>query len=196
VGWAAAVTTAMIDPVPQLVLRAALAVLFAAAAVHKLRDVDGFRRALEGYELLPPLWAVPAGGILVAVELGIAVGLWMPRVQAAAGIAAAGLLLLYAAAIAVNLLRGRRDIECGCFGPARRRPISAALVVRNIILAGAALASGLPAEPRPLRWMDAITVAAAVLTIVFLYAAVDGLLAVAGAAEPAAAPFGHEVTHD
>ena len=186
----------MVDPVLQLLLRAALAVLFGAAALHKLRDVDGFRRAVEGYELLPPLWAVPAGGIIIAVEIGIAVALWMPGWQTVAAVAAATLLVLYAAAIAINLARGRRDIDCGCFGPARRRPISGALVLRNGILAAAAVGCALPADTRTLQWLDWLTIAAALPALVLLYAAADGLLAGSAAAAGAAVPFRHEVTHD
>jgi hypothetical protein len=185
----------MLDPVPQLILRAAMSLLFAAAAVHKLRDVDGFRRALEGYELLPPLWAVPAGAALIAVELSIALALWLPALSTFAAVAAATLLGLYAAAIAVNLLRGRRDIECGCFGPARRRPISAMLVVRNALLAAAALGAAAPAEPRPLLWIDLVTIAAGVLGVALLYLAIDGLLALSDDAARRAMPIA-EVAHD
>jgi len=38
------------------------------------------------------------------------------------------LLALYTLAVVVNLARGRREIDCGCFGPAARQPLSAALV--------------------------------------------------------------------
>ena len=42
-----------LDPLLRALLRAGLAVLFGASAVHKLRDLDGFRRVLRGYALLP-----------------------------------------------------------------------------------------------------------------------------------------------
>ena len=50
-----------------------------------------------------------------------AIGTSMATPHAAA--AAALLLALYAGAIGVNLARGRRDIDCGCGGPASRQPI-------------------------------------------------------------------------
>lgn len=174
-------TRLVFDPVPQLVLRAGLSWLFAWAAIHKLRDVDSFRAALEGYDLVPPLWTIPAGAFLIAAEVGIATGLWLPRVHPVAGGAAAALLLLYAGAVAINLVRGRRDIDCGCAGPARRQTISGALVLRNAVLAAAALISALPAEARTLTWIDGVTLVAAILTVGLLYAAIDHLLAIAAA---------------
>jgi hypothetical protein len=176
-----------LDPVPQLVVRDGLSVLFAWAALHKLRDVAQFRAALEGYDLVPASWSVPFGAGLIGLEVGVAAGLWAPRVAPLAAVAAAGLLLLYAIAMGVNLARGRRAIDCGCTGSAHRRPIGWALVVRNGVLAGAALAAAYPAAPRSLGWMDVVTVAAAAVSLVFLYAAVDGLLATAAQSARAAA---------
>lgn len=166
-----------LDPALQLLARALLSILFASAAAHKLRDVASFRSALEAYELVPTLWTVPVGAVLIAAEIGVALGLWLPRVAPVAAVAAAALLALYAGAIAVNLARGRRDIDCGCAGPARRQPISRALVARNAVLAAVALASALPATARALTWIDAVTIIAGGALLALLYAAAEGLLA-------------------
>lgn len=170
--------TLAIDPTVSLIIRAALSLLFGSAAAHKLRDVASFRIAVERYELLPPLWAVPVGAALIAAEVAIAVGLWLPRVAPVAAVAAAALLALYAVAIAVNLRRGRRDLDCGCGGPAGRRPISGWLVVRNGVVAAAAVAGALPVTARALTWVDWVTVASGVVTVALLYVAGDGLAAV------------------
>lgn len=166
-----------LDPALQLLARALLSLLFASAATHKLRDVASFRTALAAYELLPPLWTAPVGAALIAAEAGVAVGLWLPRVGPVAGVAAAALLALYAGAIAVNLTRGRRDIDCGCAGPRRRQPISGAFVVRNAVLAAVALASALPASARALSWIDVVTIVAGGALLALIYAAAEGLLA-------------------
>jgi len=65
-------------------------------------------------------------------------GRWAARAPLACGASAAGaaLLLAYAAAIAINLQRGRRDLACGCGGPHERRPIAAWMVWGNLLLAG------------------------------------------------------------
>jgi methylamine utilization protein MauE len=169
-------TAAALDPAVRLTLRAALVLLFAWAAGHKLRDGEAFRAALGNYSLVPQCWLRSVSMLLVGLELSVAVGLCIPGVAATAACAAAGLLALYTGAIGINLIRGRRDIDCGCAGPMRRQPISAALVLRNAALAGAALACALPASSRAFTWIDGITVAASVATIALLYAAIDGLL--------------------
>lgn len=169
-------TTTVSDPTISIMLRAALTLLFVWAASHKLRDREAFRTALADYELLPHRWLSSIAALLVGAELSFAVGLCIPGAAAAAACASAGLLALYAGAIGINLIRGRRDIDCGCAGPMRRQPISTALVLRNVALAGAALACSLPASSRTVTWVDGITVVASVITLALLYAAIDGLL--------------------
>jgi hypothetical protein len=167
----------VIDPLASLVLRTLLCGLLASAALGKLRDPRGFSAAVAGYRLLPPALAAPAAAAFVAAELGLAAALWWPPLRGAAALGAAGLLVLSAGAIGVNLARGRRDIDCGCGGPFGRQPLSLALVLRNLAWAGAALACALPAAPRPLGALDAFTLAAAVAAGAALHAAAAVLLA-------------------
>lgn len=167
----------MIDPVVALALRAALALLLAAGALAKLRDLRGFAAAVAGYRLLPAALARPAAAAFVAGELALAAGLWLPPLREASALGAAGLLTLYGVAIAANLARGRRDIDCGCGGPLGRQTLSEGLVVRNLLLAAAALAAALPVAARPLVWLDALTLAASVAAAATLYAAASALLA-------------------
>jgi len=167
----------VIDPVWSLALRAGLALLLASAAVAKLRDLGGFTAALAGYRLLPAALAAPAAAVFVAVELLLAAGLWLNPLRAACALGAALLLSLYGIAIALNLARGRRDIDCGCGGPLARQPLSEALVLRNALLVGAALAAALPLAPRALGWLDLWTLTSAVAATAVLYSAANALLA-------------------
>jgi hypothetical protein len=166
-----------IDPALDLALRAGLALLFAAGAFAKLRDPRAFADAVAGYRLLPDGLAAPAAAGLLAAELALAAALFVPALRVPAALGVAGVLSLYAVAIAVNLARGRRDIDCGCGGPAGRQTLSEALVLRNAVLAAAALASALPVVPRALGWLDALTVFGAVASASLLYVAANGLLA-------------------
>ncbi len=164
-----------LDPVVTVAGCGAVAWLFAAAALHKLRDWRGFRLALAGYRLVPgPLESV-AAGLLVVVELAVSGALLLAVPPAA--LAAAGMLTLYALAMAVNLLRGRRLADCGCGGVPQ--PMSWALVARNLVLAVAALTLLLPVAARPLGWLDGFTAVAAIAAAASLYAAINALLAAA-----------------
>ena len=163
----------MVDPAIDLTVRAALALLFLVAAAHKLRDRAAFRATFAEYRILPE--AISA--LVPLAELAVAVLLLVPAASALGEIGAAALLLLYGAAVGVNLARGRRHIDCGCAGPYARRPIGGGIVVRNALLAASALAALLPVSPRPLAWIDALTVSGAVLTLAALYLATDRLMA-------------------
>jgi len=163
-----------VDPALALALRAGLAWLLAAAAAQKLRDFGAFREALAAYRLVPERALGFAAYALVAAELaGASALVASPR----GGFAAAALLALYSAAIALNLARGLREIDCGCFGPAKRQPLSLALVLRNTALIELALTSGLPVGSRPLVALDALTIAAGVALGALVHGAVNGLIA-------------------
>jgi hypothetical protein len=166
-----------LDPAVRLVLRAGLSLLLATAAWHKLRDVGAFRAAVENYRLLPPVWALPFSALLVAAESGLAIALWLPRVGGVAALGVAALLGVYATAMAITLHRGRRDVDCGCAGPAHRQSVRPALVARNGVLILAALLAALPAGGRALTWVDALTALLAPAAAAGLYLAIDGLLA-------------------
>jgi hypothetical protein len=79
--------------------------------------------------------------------------------------------------MAVNLLRGRRELSCGCGGPNERRPIGAWMVWRNLLLAGALALVILPWTLRPLQPVDLLTVAAGIAVAALIYMSADGLLA-------------------
>ncbi len=167
----------MIDPVWSLALRSVLALLLVSTAVAKLRDLGGFSATLAGYRLLPAALARPVATGLVAAELALALGLWLPSLRALCALGIAVLLSLYGLAITINLVRGRRDIDCGCGGPFGRQTLSEALLLRNALLVGAALASALPVAPRALGWLDLWTLVAVVAATALLYSAANALLA-------------------
>jgi hypothetical protein len=165
------------DPVIDATVRAALALLLLAAATHKLRDPVRFRATVADYRLLPASLVTIGAAILVLSELAVAVALAVARVWGLAG--AAALLALYAAAIAVNLARGRRRLDCGCTGHALRRPISGWLVLRNLALVAIALADLAPVSTRPLVWIDYLTVGSATAAFAACWMTTDRLLATA-----------------
>lgn len=120
-------------------LRFVLGVLFVAAGVAKVGRRGVFVEAVRGYQMLPPSLVGVVGVGLPWLEVGVGVlliaGVGLPVV----GVVTAGLLVVFAYGMAVNLWRGRR-IDCGCRGAGVGRRISWPLVGRNLVLAAAALA--------------------------------------------------------
>jgi hypothetical protein len=156
------------DAVLVLTARVLVTLVFGAAALHKLRRPRAFLFVLRDYAVLPAAALPAAVPLLIGAEAFAAGGLWWPtlRVYAAAG--GAGLLAAYAAAIAWNLLRGRREIDCGCAFGGLPQPLSPGLVLRNtLLLVPCALASLAPTAPaQPLAaWGLSLTGAAALCAV-------------------------------
>jgi hypothetical protein len=165
------------DPAVHHLLRVAGALLFGAAALHKLRNRRAFREALAGYRLLPRALLAPAALALPALEGALAGALLTPGLARAGALAGAGLLSVYAAAIAANLARGRRRIDCGCGGPGGRQTLGPGLLWRNAGLVALFWLAARPVAARPWTWIDGVTVLAGVATLALVYASLDVLLA-------------------
>jgi hypothetical protein len=167
------------QPDPIFVIAAAItvAVILASAATHKLRAPARFASQLENYQLLPQALVRPVARILPWLEAVLAFTLLVPMARHFAALGAAALLASYALAIAINLWRGRRDIDCGCAGPQQDQPIRPLLLARNAVLVSLALLASLAPLSRDLGLFDAFVVIAASAVALLIYAAADGLLA-------------------
>ncbi len=164
------------DPVVHAAVALGVAILFAAAALHKCRDVRAFIDTLRNYRLLPDSLVALMAVVVIKAELLVAIGVLLPTWRAAAGVAAAGLLSLYALAIAINLARGRRGIDCGCLGPGRRQPISEWLLVRNACVIAVAMVLALEPTSRALVWIDAVSLLGCVTTLSVLWLCANRLI--------------------
>ena len=162
------------DPVAVGAVVGALALVLFAAAWHKVTQAEVFAAALQAYELVPVGAVLAVGRALPLVEAAIGIGMLVPLTRQPALIGFAALMLLYAGAMGVNLLRGRRQIDCGCGGESH--PLSWALVLRNAVLAALALAVSGPTSQRGFEWLDGMTLVAGVLAFYGLYLLFDELL--------------------
>ena len=161
-----------------------LALIFGAAAVTKLRALEAFAGVWENYRLLPRALVRPMALALPPVELAAALGLLVPATRPVAAAVVVTLLLVFAAAMAINSGRGRRDIDCGCFVGLLRQRIGWALVARNLLLAAAcglplAVADGGSTAGRALTGLDGFTVVGATASLLLLYAAIGRLFGLA-----------------
>ncbi len=120
-----------------IVARVALAAVFPVAAIAKLTDMPGSRRALEDFRVPPGL--VPSASlVLPAAEIASAVLLIIaPTAQAGAALATA-LLLMFVGGITAALRRGTAP-DCHCFGQLHSKPAGKETIGRNGALAGLGL---------------------------------------------------------
>ncbi len=165
------------DPVIALGLRAALAFILVAAAVHKFRNMAEFKKTLSSHGLLaPPLIPGAAYGLGV-LEIACAAGLLAVPWSFGPPMLAAGLFLLYGGVMAAALVRGKRDLDCGCGGLSRSQSVSWSLVLRNGVLMLIAVLLATPATLGGFLWIDWGTVIFIAAFGALLYAMGDTLLA-------------------
>jgi hypothetical protein len=163
----------VIDQTFQLPIALALSLLLISASRHKLRARRRFQASLAAYELLPGSLLPLASGVLPVLELLIGAALLIPSCWPAAGPVAAALLSAYAFAMAINLIRGREAIDCGC-GDAPQ-PLSLALLARNLVLVTGAILLTIPAVSRQLGTFDFFVIAMAFVGLALLYIAFEQL---------------------
>jgi hypothetical protein len=128
-----------------LAIRVLVSLVFLTAAYGKLRHWTVLQGVVANYRLLPQVLVAPVAYLLPPVEglLGAALMLHLGSPWPEMG--AAALLIVFAAAMGINMVRGRRHIDCGCFQNALKQTLSWKLVLRNVALAlllGVALLTG------------------------------------------------------
>lgn len=162
----------VLDPTVVWSARLLLAVVFATAALGKLRALDEFTGVVHNYRIPPEPLVRPTALVLPPFELLVALCLLLEPTRSLAATAAAALLFVFALAMAINLVRGRVDIDCGCFAASLKQRIGWGLVGRNAVLIALALLAipdGLAA--RSWSWLDVVTAAGATTTALLLYLA-------------------------
>jgi thiol-disulfide isomerase/thioredoxin len=120
----------------RLAIGAALALVFAVAAIAKLRDRRGFASTLRDFGLAGT-FAAAVGVAIPAGELLVALLLVVPATTIAGG--ALALLVLYAfTLVAGGALLLDKKPDCRCFGELRPTPVGAGTILRNALFAAAA----------------------------------------------------------
>jgi hypothetical protein len=170
-----------LDPLILKTIAVGLGLMFVIAARHKLADGAGFRITLLEYQVMPEALVSPASRVVPAIELVLGAA-WLLGAYGGGltAVASAALLGVYAAAIGINLWRGRVHFDCGCgFGGKRdtEQYLSGGLIARNAVLIALALLTLLPAADRRLAFGDWVTLAAALLAGALLFGAANQLLA-------------------
>jgi len=147
---------------------AVLAVVFALAGVAKLRRPSVTARSFADLGL--PAARELAVAVPV-VELAMAVGLVVvPPVAAAMALL---LLLAFTAVLVAAIRSGRGQAGCGCLGSTRTDPVSAVEIIRNGMLAAAAVVAMGASGPVAPGLGDVIAVTTAALVALLLLALAD-----------------------
>lgn len=162
-----------------LTIRISFGMLFGAAVAHKLANWRTFEAAVNQYLAVsgvPRRWVLRLVAAFIAgMECCVLAACGWPSNGAWAAGSIASMLLIYGAAMSINLVRGDPPLDCGCSWGETRTPVSYALVVRNCGLALLALPLAIPVDTRPFEPVEMASVVMAVLTAAVLYAALNEL---------------------
>jgi uncharacterized membrane protein YphA (DoxX/SURF4 family) len=133
-----------------LAIRVLVALVFLTAAYGKFRHWSVLQGVVANYRLIPEVLVAPVAYLLPPVEALVGAALLLGLGSPWPELGAAALLLLFAAGMAINLARGRRHIDCGCFQSALKQSLNWKLVIRNValslLLPVELLASGSPGD--------------------------------------------------
>src|SRR5689334_20145225 len=114
-----------------LVIRLALAGVFATAGVAKFADIRGSVKAFKEFGV-PSALALPSSITLSVFEIAIAVALLFPISSWFASLGAAGLLILFICQMAYQKAKGNAP-DCHCFGQLDSEPVSIKSIARNAV---------------------------------------------------------------
>jgi hypothetical protein len=167
-----------VDPVLRVALGLALSWVLVDAALHKLRNPLHFAAVIDEYRVLPDGLGARLVRPLGVVELLAGCAILLPLAHRAGLLLAALLLSVYLAAMALNLWRGRRAIDCGCGAPGQGQSLGGGLCLRNALLVCTALWLAMaPSAVRSTLWLDWVVALAAAGAVILLYATLNLLLA-------------------
>ena len=96
-------------------LSSAVGAVLLVAGLPKVRDRELMIRVVRGYRVLPDGMASIAGTLLPWVEIVLGLALVLGVAPRVSGYLAAALFAVFLVGLSVNLIRGRRDLDCGCF---------------------------------------------------------------------------------
>jgi uncharacterized membrane protein YphA (DoxX/SURF4 family) len=96
-------------------LQFVLAAFFVVAGIAKVADPPGFAHEIHNYGLVPGIAVNAMALILPWLEIVVGVSLFLGLWTRTATRILAALLLVFVAALSINLARGK-PVDCGCFG--------------------------------------------------------------------------------
>lgn len=131
-----------------LMVRLTLGLILIRSASSKLHAPRTFVKSIDGYRIVPPQALQATAGAILLAEASLG-ALLLSGIHVQVGVFAAAVLFgIFAAAMLTSVVRGRL-VDCGCRGAsAPHTVVSPALIIGDLVLAGAALATAIIAD----RW--------------------------------------------
>ncbi|CAN5887049.1 hypothetical protein BH23ACT12_BH23ACT12_12270 [soil metagenome] len=127
-----------------LLIRFAFGTMFLAAGASKLSDLGEFADAIRLYRIIPGATAGAVAKTVAVIEVVLGVVLILGIGIPFAAVAGSILLVIFAIAMGINLIRGRQ-IPCGC--KRESEPIQVKHILRNVLSVAALLSlASLPAH--------------------------------------------------
>lgn len=160
-----------------------IGLLFLTSGIAKALDLTRFTASVAEYKLIPSNMSAPIAYALVSLELTTGVLLLVGLFTTIATLIAIMLLAVFSTAVAMNLLRGRTQIDCGCLGGLSEQYLSWSIVARNVAVALLASATLIPvfssstefllasARPRPDLWPQFVQLVPLPIAVYLLYLA-------------------------
>ena len=149
-------------------------VIFFHAGYSKFRHSIDYIDIMAAYLGRPvKSWTVTAVG---TTEMALALLLLVPATSAMAALGCSFLLVMYAGFMWRQIQAGRKDLRCGCSGPAAETRIGPELVVRNLLVAAPLL--GVASLSPSLNSWAVISLGSALgLFLVLIYLSTDQIIA-------------------
>lgn len=120
------------------ILRILLVAIFGVAGFAKFYDLNGSKKAVEGFGV-PESLANPLGVLLPVVEIAIAISLIFVQTSWFGAIGASALLGIFIAGMTYQWSKGNAP-DCHCFGQVHSEPVSPKSILRNVVFIVPALA--------------------------------------------------------
>lgn len=117
-------------------IRYLVILIFVSTSYSKLFHKEKHIESIRNYNIIPNKYINVFFNFIICLELMTIFGLLTKLFIKFTIIISITLVIMYTSAIIINLLRGRRDISCGCGGIVGNDLLSWWLVLRNMFLLG------------------------------------------------------------
>jgi uncharacterized membrane protein YphA (DoxX/SURF4 family) len=116
------------------VLRIIIFVIFFSSGFQKLKEIESHKGVIEDYRILPTKFVPLFARIEPVLEILSSICIFLSFFFTVNLYICIFLLIMYSLAVIINLIRGRREISCGCGGIVGKHNLSWWIVFRNLLL--------------------------------------------------------------